>query len=112
MCTLFQIQSLVPDVISHVSVTTRQTVSLVSPGPSQEKDIPTPNDYIRVSQSALVPTEVIEMRTRTSSPHSSTERASDVTAKVVPADPLFLARYNSAILQSSSAAVGRGGVER
>ena len=101
-----------PHGISHV--TTRQAgslLSLVSPGQSQKEDIPTLNDYIGVKSVALVPTEVIEMRTRTSSPQPS---ASDVTAKVVPADPLFLARYNSAILQSSSsaAAVGRGRAER
>ena len=60
--------ALVPHGISHV--TTRQAVSLlslVSPGQSQKKDIPTLDDYIGVSQSALVPTEVVEMRTRTSS---------------------------------------------
>ena len=72
MCTSSQIQSPMPHGISHV--TTRQAVSLlslVSPGQSQKEDIPTLNDYIGVKSVALVPTEVIEMRTRTLSPQPS-----------------------------------------
>ena len=105
-----------PHGISHV--TTRQAVSLlslVSPGQSQKEDIPTLNDYIGVKSVALAPTEVIEMRTRTSSPQPSASVRQMLRRKSFQPIPSFLPAI---ILPSfnppphASAAAGRGRAER
>ena len=110
-CTSSQIQSLMPHGISHV--TTRQAVSLlslVSPGQSQKEDIPTLNDYIGVKSVALVPTEVIEMRTRTLSPQPSVRqmlrrKSFQPIPSFLPA--IILPSFNPPRRQSGGA--GRGG---